>query len=244
MRASGRADDALRPVSIEPGFARHAEGSCLIRLGGTEVLCAASVEPRVPGFLRGKGEGWVTAEYGMLPRATHKRGEREAARGRQSGRTQEIQRLVGRALRAVVDRRAMDGMTITVDCDVLNADGGTRCAAITGGYVAMALALRRLVALRVIAASPLRGQVAAVSCGLSDGRALLDLDYGEDSGADADANFVLTAAAGGHAAGIVEVQASAERAPFSDAQMDALMRLARLGTAALHAAQAAALEAG
>ena len=243
MRVSGRADDALRPVSIEPGFARHAEGSCLIRLGATEVLCAASVEPRVPGFLRGKGEGWITAEYGMLPRATHKRGEREAARGRQSGRTQEIQRLVARALRAVVDRRAMGEMTITLDCDVLNADGGTRCAAITGGYVALALALRRLVALRVIAHSPLRGQVAAVSCGLSGGRALLDLDYGEDSGADADANFVLTAGSGGGAGGIVEVQASAEGAPFDDAGMAELMRLARLGTAGLHAAQLAVLEA-
>ncbi|MGI4977885.1 MAG: ribonuclease PH [Janthinobacterium lividum] len=243
MRASGRADDALRPVSIEPGFARHAEGSCLIRVGGTEVLCAASVEPRVPGFLRGKGSGWITAEYGMLPRATHKRGEREAARGRQSGRTQEIQRLVARALRAVVDLRAMGEMTVTLDCDVLNADGGTRCAAITGGYVALALAFRRLVALRVIAASPLRGQVAAVSCGLWEGRALLDLDYGEDSAAEADANFVLTAASGEQAGGIVEVQASAEGAPFSDAQLDELMRLARLGTAALHAAQAAALEA-
>ncbi len=243
MRASGRADDALRPVSIEPGFARHAEGSCLIRIGGTEVLCAASVEPRVPGFLRGKGEGWINAEYGMLPRATHRRGEREAARGRQSGRTQEIQRLVAWALRAVVDRRAMGEMTITLDCDVLNADGGTRCAAITGGCVALALALRRLVSLRVIAASPLRGQVTAVSCGLCEGRALLDLDYGEGSGADADASFVLTAASGGQAAGIVEVQASAERAPFSDAQMEALMRLARLGTAGLHARQSAALEA-
>ncbi len=243
MRLSGRADDALRPVSIEPGFARHAEGSCLIRAGGTEVLCAATVEPRVPGFLRGKGCGWITAEYGMLPRATHKRGEREAARGRQSGRTQEIQRLVGRALRAVVDRRAMGEMTITLDCDVLNADGGTRCAAITGGYVALALALRRLVALRVIAASPLRGQVAAVSCGLSEGRALLDLDYAEDSAADADANFVLTAADGERAAGIVEVQASAEAAPFDDAQMTELMRLARLGTARLHEAQRVALDA-
>ena len=243
MRASGRADDALRPVSIEPGFARHAEGSCLIRLGDTEVLCAATVEPRVPSFLRGKGEGWITAEYGMLPRATHKRGEREAARGRQSGRTQEIQRLVGRALRAVVDRRAMGEMTITLDCDVLNADGGTRCAAITGGYVALALALRRLVALRVMGTSPLRGQVAAVSCGLSEGRALLDLDYAEDSGAEADANFVLTAADGERAAGIVEVQASAEGTPFDDAQMAELMRLARLGTARLHAAQHAALDA-
>ncbi len=271
-RAGGRAADALRAVSIEPGFARHAEGSVLIRMGGTEVLCAASVEPRVPGFLRGKGQGWVTAEYGMLPRATHRRGEREAAKGRQSGRTQEIQRLIGRALRAVVDRRQLGEMTVTLDCDVLNADGGTRCAAITGGYVALALALRRLVEGRVIAAVPLLGQVAAVSCGLVGGRALLDLDYAEDSGAQADANFVLTSGqeeaggivpagpAGGMAAmpggivlakpggiipampgGIVEVQAAAEGAPFTEAELAGLLRLARLGAAELFAAQRAAL---
>ena len=236
MRPSGRAPDALRDVSFTTGFARHAEGSCLIRMGGTEVLCAASVEGRVPSFLRGKGEGWVTAEYGMLPRATHSRGDREAARGKQSGRTQEIQRLIGRSMRAVVNRKALGEMTVTLDCDVLNADGGTRCAAITGAWVALSLALDKLVASRVIAQSPLLGQVAAVSCGLVGGAAVLDLDYAEDSDADADANFVLTE----H--GIVEIQGTAERAPFSDEQFADLMRLARLGTEQLYALQRAALE--
>ncbi len=165
----------------------------LIRMGGTEVLCAATVEGRVPPFLRGKGQGWVTAEYGMLPRATHRRGEREAARGKQSGRTQEIQRLIGRSLRAAVDRTRLGEVTVTLDCDVLNADGGTRCAAITGGWVALALALRRLRETRVIAHDPLLRQVAAVSCGLVGGRAVLDMDYGEDGGAEADGNFVLAA---------------------------------------------------
>ena len=235
MRPSGRAPDALRDVSFVTGFAHHAEGSCLIRMGGTEVLCAASVEGRVPSFLRGKGEGWVTAEYGMLPRATHTRGDREAARGKQSGRTQEIQRLIGRSLRAVVDRRALGEMTVTLDCDVLNADGGTRCAAITGAWVALGLALRQLEANRVIARSPLLGQVAAVSCGLVAGGAVLDLDYAEDSDADADANFVLTEG------GIVEIQGTAEKAPFSDAQFAELMRLARLGTGRLYELQRAAL---
>ncbi len=180
MRPSGRAADELRPLSITPGFARHAEGSCLIRMGNTEVLCAASVEGRVPPFLRGSGQGWVTAEYGMLPRATHTRGEREAARGKQSGRTQEIQRLIGRSLRAVVNRPAMGEMTITLDCDVLNADGGTRCAAITGAWVALSLAFRHLRKMNVLKADPLVGQVAAVSCGIAGGEAVLDLDYDED----------------------------------------------------------------
>ncbi len=238
MRPSGRAADALREVSLLPGFARHAEGSCLIRMGATEVLCAASVEGRVPGFLRNSGQGWVTAEYGMLPRATHTRGEREAARGRQSGRTQEIQRLIGRSLRAVVNRAALGEMTITLDCDVLNADGGTRCAAITGGYVALALALRHLQRMNVLKASPLTGQVAAISCGLAGGGAVLDLDYAEDSAAEADANFVLT-----DAGGLIEVQATAERAPFTEAQFAELMALARTGTQRLFAAQRAALEA-
>ena len=233
MRHEGRAEDALRRVSIEAGFARHAEGSCLIRMGGTEVLCAASVELRVPPFLRGSGLGWVTAEYGMLPRATHTRGDREAARGKQSGRTQEIQRLIGRSLRAVTDRTAMGEITVTIDCDVLNADGGTRCAAITGGWVALALALRRRVAEGLMQRLPLTGQVAAVSCGLRSGSALLDLDYEEDSGADADANFVLT-----DTGGIVEVQATAEKTAFSEAELATLLRLARLGTAALFARQA------
>jgi ribonuclease PH len=238
MRPSGRAADALRPVSLVTGFARHAEGSCLIRMGQTEVLCAASVEGRVPGFMRGSGQGWVTAEYGMLPRATHTRGDREAARGKQSGRTQEIQRLIGRSLRAVVDRAAMGEMTVTLDCDVLNADGGTRCAAITGAFVALSLAFRHLIKMNVLKTLPLTGQVAAVSCGLSGGQPVLDLDYEEDSSADADANFVLT-----EAGGIVEVQGTAERAPFSEAEFLALMRLARQGTEALFAAQRDALAA-
>ena len=232
MRSSGRAADELRPVTMEPGFARHAEGSCLIRMGGTEVLCAATLETRVPPFLRNSGQGWVTAEYGMLPRATHKRGDREAARGKQGGRTQEIQRLVGRSLRAVTDRRAMGELTVTVDCDVLNADGGTRCAAITGGYVALAIALHRRVAAGLLAAVPLRGAVAAVSCGLFEGTALLDLDYGEDSGAGADANFVLT-----DAGGLVEVQATAEGALFNEDELLRMLGLARAGTELLFALQ-------
>lgn len=236
-RQSGREAAALRPVSLSTGFARHAEGSCLIKMGGTEVLCAASAEPRVPPFLRNSGHGWVTAEYGMLPRATHTRGDREAARGKQSGRTQEIQRLIGRSLRAVVDRTKMGEMTITLDCDVLNADGGTRCASITGAWVALALAFRKLRAANVLGADPLIGQVAAVSCGIVSGRAVLDLDYGEDSSAEADANFVLT-----DAGGIVEVQATAERSAFDQAMLGQLMELARAGTAELFAAQRSALD--
>ena len=238
MRPSGRAPDALRTLDITTGFSHHAEGSCLIRMGGTEVLCTASVEGRVPGFLRGKGEGWITAEYGMLPRATHTRGDREAARGKQSGRTQEIQRLIGRSLRAVVDRAALGEMTITLDCDVWNADGGTRCASLTGAWVSLGLALTHRVRMRVLAKSPLIGQVAAVSCGLFEGAAVLDLDYAEDSNAGADANFVLTGDGG-----IVEIQGTAEQAPFSEAQFLELMRLARLGTTQLFAAQRAALDA-
>jgi ribonuclease PH len=238
MRPSGRAADAIRTISIEPGFSRHAEGSCLIRMGQTEVLCCASVEPKVPPFMRNQGLGWVTAEYGMLPRATHTRGDREAARGKQSGRTQEIQRLIGRSLRAVVDRRAMGEMSVTLDCDVLNADGGTRCASITGAYVALALAFKKLVANKVIAHVPLLGQVAAVSCGLTPEGAVLDLDYPEDSAAEADANFVLT-----DAGGIVEIQATAEQHAFTDAQFAELLRLARVGTAQLFEAQRLALDA-
>lgn len=236
MRPSGRTPAQLRPVSIEPGFSHHAEGSCVIRMGGTEVLCTASVESRVPSFLRGKGKGWVTAEYGMLPRATHTRGEREAARGKQSGRTQEIQRLIGRSLRAVTDLSAMGEMCITLDCDVLNADGGTRCASITGAFVALNLAFRHLIRMNVIQAVPITGQVAAVSCGLFQGVPVLDLDYAEDSAAEADANFVLTAAGG-----IVEIQATAEKSAFTQAQFDQLMGLARTGTAELFAAQSAVL---
>jgi len=238
IRPSGRNHDALRPLSLETGFARHAEGSCLIRIGGTEVLCAASVEARVPGFLRNSGQGWVTAEYGMLPRATHTRGDREAARGKQSGRTQEIQRLIGRSLRAVVNRAVMGEMTITLYCDVLNADGGTRCAAITGAWVALSLAFRHLRKMNVLKADPLTGQVAAVSCGLTGAAAVLDLDYAEDSTADADANFVLT-----DTGGIVEIQATAEKAAFTEAQFLDMLGLARAGTTALFAAQLRAVEA-
>jgi ribonuclease PH len=236
MRLSGRSTDALREVTIVPGFARHAEGSALIRMGNTEVLCAASVETRVPPFLRNTGLGWVTAEYGMLPRATHTRGDREAARGKQSGRTQEIQRLIGRSLRAVVDRAAMGEMSITLDCDVLNADGGTRCAAITGAWIALSLAFRHLVKMNVLKTIPLTGQVAAVSCGIVSGTPLLDLDYEEDSGADADSNFVLT-----DGGGIVEIQATAEKTAFNEAQFNQLLSLARAGTTQLFALQRAVL---
>ena len=236
MRPSGRNFNELRKISIETGFSHHAEGSALIRAGGTEVLCTASVEGKVPPFMRGQGEGWITAEYGMLPRATHTRGDREAARGKQSGRTQEIQRLIGRSLRAVVDRKAMGEISITLDCDVLNADGGTRCASITGASVALALAFRKLRDNKVISAIPFIGQVAAVSCGIYKGQPVLDLDYDEDSAADADANFILTA--GG---GIVEIQATAEKSTFDDSGFQALLGLARQGTAELFAAQKAAL---
>ena len=232
MRPSGRAPDQLRPVILEPGFARHAEGSCLIRMGHTEVLCTASVEGKVPPFLRNSGQGWVTAEYGMLPRSTHTRTDREAARGRQSGRTQEIQRLIGRALRGVTDLKAMGEMTVTLDCDVLTADGGTRCAAITGAWVALHLAFERCRQMNILATNPLRDQVAAVSCGIFEGVPVLDLDYAEDSKADADANFVLTGQGG-----IVEVQGTAEGAPFTEGDLAALLALARKGTAELFAKQ-------
>ena len=204
----------------------------LIRMGGTEVLCTASVESRVPPFMRNSGLGWVTAEYGMLPRATHTRGDREAARGKQSGRTQEIQRLIGRSLRAIVDRAAMGEMTITVECDVLNADGGTRCASITGAWVALHLAFQHLQRMNVLKTIPIISQVAAVSCGLYNGNGVLDLDYAEDSDAQADANFVLT-----QGGGIVEIQGTAEKTPFTEAEFGELMRLAKLGTTQLFAAQ-------
>ncbi|MBK1660298.1 ribonuclease PH [Paracraurococcus ruber] len=235
-RPSGRAPDALRHVVLEPGVARHAEGSCRIRMGLTEVLCTASVETRVPPFLRGSGQGWVTAEYGMLPRATHTRGDREAARGKQSGRTQEIQRLIGRSLRAVTDLKAMGEMSITLDCDVLTADGGTRCASITGAWVALHLAFRHCLKMNVIASMPLRDQVAAVSCGLWQGEAVLDLDYDEDSKAQTDANFVLTGKGG-----LVEVQGTAEGEPFSEAQLLSLLKLARHGTEELFRQQRVAV---
>ncbi|MBO1358230.1 ribonuclease PH [Acetobacter sacchari] len=238
MRPSGRAHDAMRSVTIETGFAHHAEGSALIRVGGTEVLCVASIEQRVPPFLKGKGSGWVTAEYGMLPRATHTRGSREAAKGKQSGRTQEIQRLIGRSLRAVTDLKALGEMSITLDCDVLNADGGTRCASITGAWVALRLALGKLHRERVLTTVPLIGQVAAVSCGLTNAGAVLDLDYVEDSAAAADTNFVLTAAGG-----IVEIQGTAEEKPFSEEEFLTLLGLAKSGVKTLFAAQDAAVAA-
>ncbi|QEO17003.1 ribonuclease PH [Acetobacter vaccinii] len=238
MRPSGRHPNQMRPVVIETGVSHHAEGSALIRIGGTEVLCTASVDNRVPPFLRGKGSGWVTAEYGMLPRATHNRGTREASTGKQSGRTQEIQRLIGRSLRAVTDLNALGEISITLDCDVLNADGGTRCASVTGAWVALRLALGRLVANRVLSQVPLHGQVAAVSCGLTETGAVLDLDYAEDSAAAADTNFVLTADNR-----IVEIQGTAEHAPFTQEQFEALFSLARIGVSDLFAAQNAAITA-
>src|SRR3954465_15982405 len=207
MRPSGRAPDTLRQVTLEPGFAKYAEGSCLARFGDTHVLCAATVEERVPPFLRNTGRGWVPAEYGMLPRSTHTRTDREAARGRQSGRTQEIQRLIGRSLRAVTDLAALGERQIRIDCDVLQADGGTRTAAITGGYVALYQALGKFVAAGIVAAMPLRDSVAAISCGVFENTPVLDLDYAEDSNAETDANFVLTGTGG-----IVEIQATAEGA--------------------------------
>ncbi|MFH5926125.1 ribonuclease PH [Roseomonas xinghualingensis] len=232
VRPSGRAPDQLRTLKLEPGVARHAEGSCLIRMGVTEVLCTASVEGRVPPFLRGKGMGWVTAEYGMLPRATHSRGDREAARGKQSGRTQEIQRLIGRSLRAVTDRTAMGEMSITLDCDVLTADGGTRCAAITGAWVALHLAFQHCIKANIMSRNPLIDQVSAISCGIHDGVPVLDLDYAEDSAAHTDGNFVMTGKGG-----IVEIQATAEGAPFTESELTSLLALARKGTGELFAAQ-------
>jgi ribonuclease PH len=235
-RAGGRAASALRPISIERGYTRHAEGSVLIGFGDTRVLCTASVEEKVPPHKRGSGQGWVTAEYGMLPRATHTRGEREAARGKQSGRTQEIQRLIGRSLRCVFDLAALGERTIALDCDVLQADGGTRTAAITGAYVAAHDAVSWLLAQGHIAASPLRDSVAAVSVGLMQGTPLLDLDYVEDSACDTDMNVVMTGSGG-----FVEVQGTAEGHAFTRAQMDALIALAAKGIRELIAAQQRAL---
>lgn len=236
MRPSGRKPDELRKVTLEPGVLRHAEGSCLIRVGGTEVLCAASVEDKPPPFLRGSGQGWVTAEYGMLPRATNSRTRREAVAGKQGGRTQEIQRLVGRALRAGIDRRALGERQIVVDCDVLQADGGTRCAAITGGWVALRLALARLREAGVIGAEPVLREVAAVSCGIYGGVPVLDLDYAEDSEAGVDGNFVMA-----QDGALIEVQMTAEGAVFSQGEMEAMLALAGQGVRALVAAQAEAL---
>lgn len=226
----------MRAVSLTPGFSRHAEGSCLVKFGDTHVLCTASLEEKAPPFLKGTGKGWVTAEYGMLPRSTHDRMRREAASGKQSGRTQEIQRLVGRSLRAVCDLSALGERQITIDCDVLQADGGTRTAAITGGYVALALCVKFMKATGLVSAPILKDHVAAVSCGISKGVSVLDLDYDEDSTAETDANFVITGSGG-----LVELQGTAEGAVFSEAQFLELLALARKGVGELVALQKAAL---
>ena len=232
MRPSGRAPDAMRTIELIPGFSAHAEGSCLVKFGMTHVLVTASVEERLPPWLRGKGSGWVTAEYGMLPRATHTRGQREAAKGKQSGRTQEIQRLIGRSLRAVTDLKLLGERQITLDCDVIQADGGTRTAAISGAWVALRLAIDGIMVKNGLSHDPLPTQVAAVSAGIHAGTPVLDLDYLEDSDAGTDANFVLT-----DSGGIVEVQATAEGAPFDEESLLRLLRLARLGCTEIFAAQ-------
>ena len=231
MRPSGRAPDQMRTLTFEPGFTKHAEGSCLVSFGDTRVLVTASVEEKVPPFLRGKGQGWVTAEYGMLPRATHTRGNREAAKGKQSGRTQEIQRLIGRSLRAVVDLKALGERQIVIDCDVIQADGGTRTASISGAWVALRIAVDKL----KLDKDPITTQVAAVSCGIHDGNPVLDLDYVEDSSAGSDGNFVLT----GDGA-IVEAQISAEGATFDEEALLRLLRLAKIGCTEIFKAQLAA----
>jgi ribonuclease PH len=236
MRPSGRAADELRAISFETHFTKHAEGSVLVAFGDTKVLVTASIEEKVPPFMRGKGEGWVTAEYSMLPRATHTRGQREAAKGKQSGRTQEIQRLIGRSLRAVTDFKKLGERQVVLDCDVIQADGGTRTAAISGAWVALRLAVDGLRARGLLADDPLVRKVAAVSCGIWRGLPVLDLDYVEDSGADADANFVLIE--GGH---IAEVQATAEGATYEEEDLLRLLRLARIGCDRIFAAQAVAV---
>ena len=236
IRPSGRAPEALREIRFTRGYTRYAEGSVLVEFGQTRVLCTASVEERVPGFLRGAGRGWVTAEYGMLPRATHTRSEREAARGRQSGRTQEIQRLIGRSLRAVFDLEGLGERTLTLDCDVLQADGGTRCASITGAFVAAHDAVEGLVRAGVLPASPIRDHVAAVSVGIYQGIAVLDLDYDEDSRCETDLNVVMTGSGG-----FVEIQGTAEGEPFSRTQLDRLVDIAAAGISTLVSAQKAAL---
>ena len=235
MRPSGRAPDEMRTLSFEPHYTKHAEGSVLVSFGHTKVICTASVEERLPPWLRGKGEGWVTAEYSMLPRATHTRGNREAAKGKQSGRTQEIQRLIGRSLRAVTDMKKLGERQITLDCDVIQADGGTRTAAISGAWVALRMAVAGLMKAGSITDDPLTRKVAAVSCGIYQGNPVLDLDYDEDSAADADANFVLIE--GGQ---IAEVQATAEGATYDEEALLRLLRLARIGCDRIFAAQAEA----
>ncbi|MFL2546500.1 MAG: ribonuclease PH [Candidatus Rariloculaceae bacterium] len=236
MRPSGRSVEQMRSIRFTPEFTLHAEGSVLVEFGETRVLATASVEPRVPHFLKGKSEGWITAEYGMLPRATHTRNAREAARGKQSGRTMEIQRLIGRSLRAVVDRHALGERTITVDCDVLQADGGTRTASITGGYVALALAIQRLIIAGDLNQSPIHGQVAAVSVGIYDGTPVLDLDYAEDAEAETDMNIVMN-----EAGGLIEVQGTAEGHAFQRGELDRLLDLATMGIEELLEAQRAVL---
>jgi ribonuclease PH len=238
MRHSSRANDQLRPVQLTRNFVCHAEGSVLVEFGATRVICTASVEESVPGFLKGKGQGWVTAEYGMLPRSTGSRMRREAAQGKQSGRTQEIQRLIGRSLRAVVDLKKLGERQILIDCDVIQADGGTRTASITGAYVALADAIARLMAQGKLTETPLRDQVAAISVGIVDGEPLLDLDYPEDSGCETDMNVVMTGS--GH---FIEIQGTAEGAPFSRAEMDSLLGLAEKGIGQLIALQKSTLEA-
>jgi ribonuclease PH len=239
MRADGRAPDELRPISIEPGFMRTATGSALISVGGTRVICTASGQQSVPRWMAGKGRGWVTAEYGMLPASTGDRRQRDVSKGRPDGRTVEIQRLIGRSLRGVVDFEALGERTVYLDCDVLEADGGTRCAAVTGAYVALHLALARMVAAGSLPSVPLTQSVAAVSCGMVEGVPLLDLDYSEDSTAEVDANVVMTGDGG-----LVEVQATAERTPLSRASLDDLLALAGAGIEQLKRAQQAALGAG
>ncbi len=236
MRPSKRRPDELRPVAIDRHYTRHAEGSVLIAFGDTRVICTASVEDGVPGFLKGRGQGWVTAEYGMLPRSTHTRTDREAARGKQSGRTQEIQRLIGRSLRAVTDLAGLGERTVKLDCDVIQADGGTRTASVTGAFIALYDAVGTLLRRGVLSASPIRDFVAAVSVGLYEGVPVIDLDYAEDSGCDTDMNVVMTGSGG-----FVEIQGTAESEPFSPAQMDALLALAMQGIAELIAKQKAAL---
>jgi ribonuclease PH len=232
MRPSGRAPDQMRAITIQPNFTVHAEGSVLIGFGDTKVLVTASVEERVPPFLRGKGQGWITAEYGMLPRATHTRGSREAAKGKQSGRTQEIQRLIGRSLRAVCDMTLLGERQITLDCDVIQADGGTRTASISGAWVALRIAVDKLLASGALVADPIKAQVAAVSCGIYEGTPVLDLDYIEDSNAHADANFVLLSDGN-----IAEAQATAEGATYDEEALLRLLRLARIGCGEIFAAQ-------
>jgi ribonuclease PH len=232
MRPSSRAHDQMRSVTLEPGVAKHAEGSCLVKFGHTHVLCTASLEETAPGFLRGTGKGWVTAEYGMLPRSTHERMRREAAQGKQSGRTLEIQRLIGRSLRAVVDMTALGERQIVIDCDVIQADGGTRTASITGGFVALYQCIGFMKKTGMVTKPAIKDHVAAVSCGVWKGEAVLDLDYDEDSTAETDANFVLTGSGG-----LVELQGTAEGAPFTDEQFAQMLKLARKGIADLVALQ-------